>query len=430
MLQDRCVISQVTRFVRLLFCHLITISPVIICFFQTNALQAQERVRTAAGQLKIESFKRPEAFFRVGPFQEELTATAGFDFSDNAGLTNTGKVSRFSFYEALTSDTLWTISHYNHLEFVFGGKLTEDFYGNGRNQVNFGIFPGSTVQLQFAVENFKVQLFDQFSYTQEPSTNPTATNTAYLNNLTNTIGAVVSADWHLAIFSVSTDYTYNNQSGSNVQGQTNPATSGSRNSFRVGPSLAFKWSPTVLYGIESTLTRTSGTVTGGTGGSGNVNSINVGPFIRGKLSRLTDIDLAVGATLVDAKPSIAPNYYFGAVVRHQLNRNWQLILSGSHDLIFTTGSDLTEEYVFRAGTQFNLTRFITASGSSFLSFGNEKTGSNPGNFAQYGIGANLAWKPRKHLSTSLTYDFIRREANSAVNTYVQNLISFQINYAF
>jgi hypothetical protein len=404
-------------------------STAIICLVHTPASRAQERVRTAAGQLKIESFRNPEAFFRIGPFQEELIGSTGFAYTDNAGLTR-DKISGLSVYEALDLKTTWVISYLNRLEFDFAGKLSEDFYGNGRSQVNVAIAPISRVQFQFAVSNFLVRLFDQFSYVQEPTSNPTATNTAYLNSLTNTIGATVDADLNLAILSLSADYTYNNQSGSTVQGQTNPATSGTRNSFRVGSSLSFRLSPAILYGLETTLTRTSGSSTGTLRGSANVNSLNVGPFVRGQLSQWTDFNLAAGATLVDAKPAVAPTYYLSAVVRHQFNPNWQVILSGSHDLIFTTGTDLTEEYLLRSATAFNLTRFITLTGSSFALFGNEKTGPTSGNFKQYGLTAGVEWRPRKHLSSTLTYDFIRREGSSASNSYLQNSISFQINYTF
>ena len=430
MLQVRCAIFQMTRFFCFRCRFLTIISPVILCLVHTPASRAQERVRTAAGQLRIESFRNPEAFFRVGPFQEELTGSTGFDYADNAGVTHTDKISRFSIYEALDLNTTWVISYFNRLEFDFTGKLIEDFYGNGRSLVTASIAPNSEVQFQFAVSDFLVRLFDRFSFIQEPSSNPTATNTANLNSLTNTIGTVIDADLNLAILSLSADYTYNNQSGTTVQGETNPTTSGTRNSFRVGSSLSFKLSPTALYGLETSLSGTTGSSTGNPKGSANTNSLNVGPFIRGQLSQWTDFNLAAGATLVDAKPAVAPNYYVSAVVRHQFNPNWQVILSGSHDLIFTTGTDLTEETLFRAATEFHLTRFITLKGSSFTGFENEKTGSSPGNFKRYGLEAGVEWKPRTHLSTALTYGFIRREAASAANSYLQNSISFQINYKF
>jgi hypothetical protein len=309
-----------------------------------------------------------------------------------------------------------------------GSTLYEDFFGNGKTKISIGISPNSLVQFQFAVSNFRFRLFDQFSYTQDPASNPTATNTTYSNNLTNTIGAAVDGDFNIAILSLGADYTYNNQSGTNATGQTNSNTTGIRNSFRVGPSVTFQWSPNIQYGLKASFTRTSGS--GGGSGSGNVNSVDVGPFIRGKLSTRTDFDLLAGATIPDTHPSLSPTYYYSAVVRHQFNRNWQLIFSADHDLIFTTGVDLTEDTIIRLATELNLTRFVAVTGSSFVSFGNEKTGGNPGNFAQYGFELKLGWKPHKRWAAALTYDFLRRTANTASDSYIANIIDFNISYRF
>jgi hypothetical protein len=417
---------------------------VVPCLVPITASQAQERIRTAAAQLEIESFRKPETFIRIGPLQEELSAWTGIEFTDNSNIVQTGKVSRFSFLEGINLNTTWALSHINQLQFNFGGTLREDFFGNGKSFVNFSIAPDSLLQFKFAVSDVQVRLYDHFSYTQDPSTDPTAANTTYLNNLTNVLGAEVKKDLNWAILSLSGDYTYNNQSGQNAQGVTNAGSTGTRNSFRVGSSVAFRWSPTLLYGLETSLSRSTGSTTttqGTIGGSGNVNSLNVGPFIRGQLSRLTDIDLGFGATLLDAKPSVAPTFYVSAVLRHQFNRNFQVILSGSHDLIFTTGTDITEEYVFRAATQFNLTRFITFTAAPSLLLGDSRNGnvSNQvnfqngfiaGNFKQYAIETSLAWKARRHLTAAVTYDFTRRDAEAPGGSYSQNTISFQINYVF
>jgi hypothetical protein len=53
-----------------------------------------------------------------------------------------------------------------------------------------------------------------------------------------------------------------------------------------------------------------------------------------------------------------------------------------------------------------------------------------GNFRQYGIQAAIAWRPRRHLSASFDYQFIRRDADTAVDSYSENRIAFQINYIF
>jgi hypothetical protein len=394
--------------------------------FCNGSILAQEPVRTSTKLLKIQSFNNPESFFRIGPLQEELTVSTGFEYTDNAQLTNTNKISRARFFQGLDLNTTWVISHFNKLSFTFGGQLNEDFYGNGTNQVNVAIAPNSALELQFAISDFRVRLYDRFSYTQDPTTNPTATNTATLNNLTNVVGGVIDGDFNLAVLSLFGDYTYNDQSGQNAAGQTNSSTSGTRNSFRAGSSIGFHYSPTVLYGIEVTATRTTGSTSGG---SGNINSLSVGPFLRGKMG-VTDFDLSAGVEFVDAKPSIPTTPYFSGAIRHQFNRNLQAILSASHDLVFTTGTDLTEETIFRLGAQFNLTRFIALIGGPFINFGNEKTGPNEGRFTQYGLAAALNWKPHRRWSADLSYNLYRREGISAPDSYLQNTIAIRVSYKF
>ena len=402
----------------------------LFCLVSTGQLDAQERVRTAAGRLKIESFRNPEAFFRLGPLQEELIGSAGIEFTDNSQLTNTDKVSRLRFFQGLNLNTTWVISHLNQLKFDFAGQLNEDFYGNGKSQVSVSISPDSLLEFQFAVSNFRVRLFDRFSYVQDPTENPTATNTANLNSLTNTVGAVVDTDLNLAILSFSGDYTYNDQSGSNAEGQNNPDTTGTRHTIRLGTSVSIPLKKEMFYGLEVTASRSTGSGGGNAQGSSNVNSLNIGPFIRGKLSPRTDFDLAGGVSLFDTNPSIPPNYYLNAVLKHRFNRNLQLFLSAAHDLIFTTATDLTEETTFRAGAEVGLTRFITFTTFPFFNFGEEKTGNAPGNFSEYGIEATLAWRPHRRWKTALTYDHIHRSADLSTNSYVRNLVSFQLSYAF
>ena len=102
--------------------------------------------------------------------------------------------------------------------------------------------------------------------------------------------------------------------------------------------------------------------------------------MNGKLGKFLEFDLALGGTLVSTKPAVDPTYYFAGALRYQVNRHWQILLSGSHDLVFTTGTALTEENLIRLGTQLGLTRAISFNISPFVNFGNvETTTTNSGN---------------------------------------------------
>jgi hypothetical protein len=437
MLKDRRITITVALFRRFLHTCPPTISSFILCLVFIVSARGQEPVRTATERLAIQSFRRnPEAFFYFGPFQEVLIGTAGVEYNDNANLTPTNKISDLSFTQSLSLNTTWVISHLNQLQLDFGGQVIENLYSNGRNQVTFAI-PGSRIQLNLSVtDRIQVRLHDEFSYVQNPTINPTATNTANLNSFTNTVGAVVDTDLNIAVLSLSADYTYNNQGGTNAQGQTNAGTTGTRNSFRVGPSLTFRLTPTTLYGLDSSLTRSTSS------NAPSVNSLSVGPFIKGKLSPEFDFDLAAGALLVHTKPNVPLDYYVRAAFRYQINRYWQLLFSASHDLIYTTGTDLTGENLFRVGTLLGLTRFITLTASPFVNFGNVQTTTtgvvntvSTGPYTLFGVEASLAWRLRRRWSVELIYDFTRRTSGATSgtatsNNYTQNTIAFSISYAF
>jgi hypothetical protein len=411
----------------------------ILCFLFVGSVQAQESVRTAQNESIIRGYARsPEAFFHWGPFQEELTGSLGVEYTDNVNLAATNKISDLSFKQGLDLNTTWVISHLNQLQFKLGGELIEHFYGNGRSQINFAIAPDSKIEFVFEVSNYRIRLYDNFSYTQNPTDDPTATNTANLNSLTNTIGAAVDADLNVAVLSLSADYTFNNESGQNSEGVDNTTTTGNRQTFRVSPSVTLRLSKEILYGLSAVATRSS------SDHNANVNSFNVGPFMKGKLSRDFEFDLAVGATFVDTKPSIDPGYYVSADVRYLINKHWQLLFSGSHDLVFTTGSNLTEENLFRIGTQLELTRAITFTLTPFVNFGDIKTqqgititSGDQSSYTQFGVEVRLGWKPRKRWTTSLDYNFVRRESGATFGTgtfasqnYIQNTISLSVGYAF
>src|ERR1700730_10915432 len=432
--------SKVTLFRRFLHADPATRWSVILCLILTTSLRAQERVRTAAGPLPIQEFKRvPEATFRLGPFDGELGGSAGVEYTDNANLApSSSKLSRLRVDQGVDLDVTWVVSHLSQLEIIFAGRLNEDLYGNGTNQTNFEI-PFSLIQYKFSISDFRIRLYDSFSYTQDPGLVPTVTNITTLRELTNTTGLNVDANLGLAILSLSADFTYSDATASSVQSGSSAAfvnqtaSTGSLESLRAEAKVSFPLTQTILYGIDTSVTRS-------TGSTGNVNSLSPGLFIHGKVSPELDFDLAGGLNVVDVKPSVRLGYYFSGVIRHQTTRNLQVILTASHDLIFTTGTDLTEETYLGIAGRLKLTRFITVSATPFYRFGNVKTGLTPGTFNTYGVDLILAWKPRKRWTTALTYDWTRNQSGTSTSgniisitsndNYIKNAIAFQISYAF
>jgi hypothetical protein len=416
----------------------------ILYLILTSLARAQElplfpvfqRVRTSQGALPIETFKRAapgQVFFRLGPFDGNITGSSGVEYTDNANLSETNKLSRFRLNQGLTLDATWVISFFSQLEILVNGGVNEDFYGNGTNQTNLQIFPGSRVEFKTSLGFFRLRLFDAYSYVQNPTTDPTVTNITYLRRFINTVGAGVDADLGIAILSLSGDYTYSstNSTAITTSGTATTASAvetaantGTRNTGRLGTKLTFAYSPTILYGLEATGSRNTGSR------SQSVNVLSLGAFANGKLGPALDFSLAGGANLPRAKPSIPNGYYLNAVLAHRTTHFLQLIAQAEHDLIFTTGTQLTNLTNFRLAAQLDLRRFITLRVAPFYLFGNTQTSSIPSNFTQYGAEVVLTWKPRKRWTTSLSYDYVRLSSTTPNNSYVQNTVAFSIGYIF
>src|SRR5258708_5462829 len=134
--QDCCIVSKASGRFRLRCIFMVSVVlSVVPCLVPITASQAQERIRSAARELEIQEFRKPETLIRLGPFQEELTGFTGIEFTDNSSIVQTGKISRVSIYEGFNLNTIWALSHINQLEFNLAGRLRETFYANGTTNV-------------------------------------------------------------------------------------------------------------------------------------------------------------------------------------------------------------------------------------------------------------------------------------------------------
>src|SRR5271165_7604599 len=111
MLRESYATCKVTLFRRFLRADPATTCSVLLCLIFATPLRAQERVRTSAGPLAIQTFKRaPEVFFRLGPFDGDVTATTGVEYTDNANLAPAdSKLSRLRFDQGLGLDVTWVV---------------------------------------------------------------------------------------------------------------------------------------------------------------------------------------------------------------------------------------------------------------------------------------------------------------------------------
>jgi hypothetical protein len=391
----------------------------------------QQSIRTPDVPPFTEFVPNPEegTFVRVGPFSGTATLGLGYLYTDNAnttGTTGTGKLSLNEIFEGLDVDLAWPMSPFNRIDLRLGGELQENFYSNGTNALNLAISPDSQIQLEAKVGEFLLRAFERFTIVQDPVSDPTVANQTNLNRLSNTIGAGVDLPVYHADFGLSFAYTYSDQLGGTAIGGAEGGVL--RNSFHLGSKISFQYSPTLTYGLEANATYNAGD------GPFDFYAFSLGPFIRGNITRLLEVDAGIGPLLTAGPAGEPPQYYGFLAVRYHPSRLLQILAGIDHDTEFSSGLGVTQNTNVRLTVQASLTRRWTFTVGPYVNFGSVITGEFPGSYTQVGVETGLDYVFTKRITGNLTYRYAKRNGGQSVGgtgaSYTQNLVSVSLSYRF
>jgi hypothetical protein len=401
-------------------------------------------------QSSLQSIRTPEAplfqalppnpaqmsFLRLGPFYGTAGVNAGYTFTDNANASQSDKLSQNEWFEGVDLALVWTLSPFNRIDLVLNGELQENFYSDGKQLLNVMLLPGSQIVLQAKLGDALLRAFEQFAITQDPTTDPAIAGQTNLNRFTNTVGMGVLLPLSRVYLGLGFDYTYSDILGSsNPTPQSSPTTQQGgvlRNSFRLGGTFGIQVSSALSYGLEVNATANTGS------GPNDVYALSIGPFLRGRLTRLLEVDSGVGLLLISA-PKISPTQYYAYLsVRSELSRIFWVLGGITHDFDFSTGLGVTENNNFHLTAQANLSRMWTVSVAPVVNFGRVINGQLPGSYTQYGVAVDSMFRFSTHLAAGIGYRFTKRDSGAAgaingevtTGRYTQNLVSFTVSYGF
>lgn len=374
------------------------------------------------------------SFVRFGPFSGTADVAVGYTFTDNANTTETDKLSLNETFENVDLDLEWTLSPFNRIDLQLGGQLQENFYSNGTAGLNLVVLPGSEIQFEAKAGDVLLRAFERFAITQDPITDPSVAGQTNLNRLTNTIGAGVEVPLYHVDIGLEFDYTYSDTLGGSTLGSNGIALSASSptaeeggvllNSFHLGGTLGFGSAPTLTYGLQVDASYNTG------GGSSDFDVLSIGPFLRGHLTPLLEVDCGVGPLFTGGPGGGTPQYYAFLSVRHELSRVLQVLVGASHDSEFSSGLGVTQNNNIHLTAEANLSRQWIVTAGPFLNFGTVITGTFPGAFTQYGLTIDSAVRLNKRLSADISYRFTRRDGDTSAGRYTQNLVTFTVRYGF
>jgi hypothetical protein len=396
--------------------------------------------------------------FVLGPIQGNLYASLGLDYTDNAGLTNTGTQDQLRLFEHLALRLNWPISGENRLGLNLGLGLNQVLAGTrSGDNVSFTIAPDSNLGFTFYIGDFRIHVFDRFSLTQDPTSDSSASGVLNLNRFTNTGGAAI--DWNLnkVILTLQVDDTYVTQNPttagnqSTIQQEIN-GVNGNRNTVRAAFRAAAQLNPTLSAGPEVTLTKTTASA------ATDIQAVAAGVFLRGQLTRLTSLSLEGGVNFINEQGNHFPvtlekqakipssGYYVRFKANQRVTRFLQLTGEVSHDLDYGEGINLIERTVGDLALDYRLTKGVDVTIGGRYEDGNVLTGGNQGKYSLYQINAGISRRLGPRLTAAFNYRFTQRTSGnnnvvvlvndqlvslpSSSQNYTQNLFLLSLSYVF
>jgi hypothetical protein len=363
-----------------------------------------------------------ETFVRLGPISGTAAVGVGYLYTDNANTTDVSKESLNEIFENLDVDLEWPLSPFNRISLQLGGQLQENFYSTGSNALNLAIRPGSQIQLEARVGEFLLTAFERFTIVQDPVSDPSLAGQTNLNRLSNTIGAGVELPLYHADLSLTFAYTYSDQlGGTAVSGEEGGVL---LNSFHLGSKIGFQLSPTLSYGLDANATYNAGD------GRFDFYAFSFGPFIKGHVTRLLELEAGIGPLLSAGPAGEPPQYYAFIAARYQISRLFQILAGVDHDSEFSSGLGVTQNNNVRLGVEASLTRRLKFTVSPYVNWGTVITGLFPGSYTQLGVTTGATYNLGKRLNANLVYRFTRRNGEGPGESYTQNLVSVGLTYHF
>jgi hypothetical protein len=91
-------------------------------------------------------------------------------------------------------------------------------------------------------------------------------------------------------------------------------------------------------------------------GSLDTNVLSGGGFLRGRLTRLIEVDTGAGILTGEGRGVGKPEYYTYLSARHQVSRNLQLLVGISRDVGFSSGQGVSPNNNFHLAAQLSASR--------------------------------------------------------------------------
>jgi len=421
-------------------CLVVTLAISALCL--PSESRGQEPIRQslagedAAAAAKEDKAKEASAYnLKIGPVLLQVDVTQGFEYNDNINLSENNPEDDIISHSKVNVAGYYPVSEVNSFNFNVGMGYDAYFFNPDANSESVLLAPDSQVGFDLYVSDFRINLYDQFGYTQDPLEVVGVVNTDNFGQYTNTAG--VSVDWDLNDVILTAGYYHGNVW---VTEKRYDYLDNSTENF-VGRAT-FLVSPTVKAGIEGTFSLLDYTDTGGINSMNDGYVYTFGPFIEAQLSPYLTVAGRAGysgGTFDQANISPTGNiggnedistYYLKGSVTHRLNRYFSHSLTGGRETQVGINSNYYERNYVEYSTNWNVMRDTALTLLGFYENIQDSPSITSENINRYGVALQIARSLTKKLSMSVGYRFTENDSDVSGRDFTQNRFMLDFNYRF
>lgn len=395
------------------------------------AAPAQDAVRNSlAGERSAEARKRArtETYYNLDldPVKLRFSATVGTEYNDNVNLGSTNRLADYAVRPQIGVRAFWPVSDRNTLD--LNVDFGYEYYFNGARPSRFIVTGDENSGLFFDlyVGDFVFDLHDQFSLSQDTSTDPSISGIADIFRLENTLGTTVTWDRDKLV----TKFNLDHQNYLPLDDVYKRLT---HQSELASVQVAVTLNPALITGLElgGGLTRYPHPEL-----SDN-HHVSIGPFVKYQFSPATDFRASVGYTrywfdvssVITNAVSTTGLYADCTLTHHPTERTTQTLNFGQSLSTDINSSPIQLLYVRYAAT-FNIIRYWSFQPSLSYETGTESQGLLQEDLTRYGFGFTVTRQITEKLSGTVAY--LRLDKNSSVPSlsYNQNRLVLNLIYQF
>ena len=394
-------------------------------------LRAQDAVRPSlageeAAEARHQSIENIPYNLLAGPVRFRFSITTGIEYNDNINLAQVNKESDVIIRPQFNINAIWPITQLNTLRLDLG--IGYAFYIN-HSEANTNailIQPGSQLSFDIFVGDFRINLHDRFSLSQDPVDEIQLSNVVDYGRFENTVGVAVLWDLNKAVLTFGYDhYTYIST--------TDTFSYLDRNAEILSFSAYFALTSTTGGGIESSAVFDYY----------NENVLNdsrtfsIGPFIETQITNYLRLRAAVGYQFVNfdsggiiRDQSDSNDWYGNIVLSHRINAAITQTISAGHESTLGVDSNFIKlNYVRHTATWAIINRVLLAT-ELFYEEGDDSGGILAEHIQRYGGAATVGYQLTPHITLGLRYQYTQKQSDLPLRDYKQNRVTLDGTYSF